>query len=158
MEDRPNLTREDVLPPDSCQCSKTFKTSLNSIRDMTFTWKGVFGLHIDIGEDLVSKLFRKASVPTKEIMCETAFIYEHIQRIETSWRFLVPRRENPTPVLASLSNDVLSHLGEEQKENFKRHVYTVEPAETTPSRSQAAVLMTREGLDVGTPISWTNVN
>lgn len=100
MKARPNLIREDVLPPDSCQYSKTFKTSLRSARDMTFTLKGVLGLHVDMGEELVSTPLAKAPVLATAMMLGMTIIDKHVHRIRTSRGF--PSREEKIPRQYSL--------------------------------------------------------
>lgn len=110
-----NLIREDVLPPDSQKCIKTFKTPLRSARDMTFSVKGVLRLQVDVGEKFFSTIFEIASVPASEAILGTAFIDEHIKSIETWRRSIVPRKGTSTPILASPSKKGNSHLGEELK-------------------------------------------
>lgn len=90
----PNLIREDVLPPNSQAYVNPFKTSLKSAGNTTFSVKGVVQLQVDIGGNIVSKLFGMALVLAIEAILGTALTDKYIMRIKPFCGLIVTKKGN----------------------------------------------------------------
>lgn len=153
----PNLINEDVIPLDGHTRIKTFKTSLRSAGDTTFSVNRVLRLQSDICADIYLIIFGIAPVLATETILETTFIKERMKRIETLRRLIVPRRRTSMLILASPSKNVTSHLGKAVKLDVNRRIRAVPRAKTVSPYSQDTNLMRtkRLGTYIRQPVELT---
>lgn len=141
-----NLTREELLPTNSHAYAKLFRSPLRVAGDKTFSVKGMVRLQVDIGGKAVSTFFGVPPLLTTEAILRKVFIGEHVELIESSHCLIVSRKRNSTPILASLSKNLVSHLREGHYRDGKWHICTVVRARTIPPHLLAPVVMRTEGL------------
>lgn len=119
----PNLVRKNLVPTSLALLIKLRETSLRSVGTTTFKVSCEIRLPVDLGGEVVNIVIEVAPIFATKMIPVTAFIDKSVGSVEFERRRIISGSGRPVPIVSSLPNATMPHIGLVEMEKTKKRPY-----------------------------------